>query len=274
MATAGRAELADFLRTRRARIGPDEVGLPVGARRRTPGLRREEVAQLAAVSPTWYTWLEQGRDVRPSAQVLEGIAEVLRLDFAERSYLFQLARGEAPPTLPPRQEPVPDYLRRLVEHLAAPAYLTNRRLDVLVWNAAASAVLGDFGQVPAEQRNSIWLVFTDPRRRTLLAEWQEVAQHLVALLRAASGYYAEDPRFAELVSALIDASPEFRKWWPDHDVAGRGAGRKLLNHPTAGRLALDHTTLVPDEAPELHLVLYTPADEATEAKLAKLRAAS
>jgi transcriptional regulator with XRE-family HTH domain len=267
-----RDELADFLRQRRASIQPEEVGLPGGGRRRTPGLRREEVAQLAGVGTTWYTWLEQGRDVRASMEVLEAIASALRLTPAERTHLVLLGRGEQPPPRRAPAERVSPTLRRLVENLGSnPAFILGQRWDYLAWNRAATVLLGDFGAVPKPERNHVWLTFMDPARRELFHDWKRSIRLLVARFRADSAHHVGDPSFEELVAALRASSPEFCKLWKRHEVAGTGVGRKEVDHPIAGRLVFEHAVFNPAEAPEQRLVLYTPLpDEDTPAKLAKL----
>jgi transcriptional regulator with XRE-family HTH domain len=271
-ADSRRAELADFLRQRRASLQPDAVGLPGGGRRRTPGLRREEVAQLAGVGTTWYTWLEQGRDVRASLEVLEAIAAALRLTPAERTHLFLLGRGEQPPPSRPPAERVEATTRRLIEHLGGnPAFILGRRWDYLAWNAAAVAILGDFGSVPKPERNHVWLTFMDPARRELFTDWEHSVRLMVARFRADSAHHVGDPSFEELISALNRGSPEFAKLWKRHEVAGTGAGRKEVNHPIAGRMVFEHAVFHPAESPEQRLALYSPLpDEDTPAKLARL----
>jgi transcriptional regulator with XRE-family HTH domain len=270
-----RAELADFLRARREGLQPADVGLPGGGRRRTPGLRREEVALLAGVGTTWYTWLEQGRDVRPSLEVVDALSGALRLTPAERGHLVVLARGEAPP--PPVIEPerVSPTVRRLIANLgASPAYLIGRRWDLLAWNDAYVAVFGDPMARPPEERNQVWLHFLDPGRRALVSDWSLGARRLIARFRADHARHLGDPAFERLVGALMDASPEFRRWWPRHEVLGTGEGRKDLRHPVAGRLAFEHAVFHHGESSDQRLLLYSPLpDHDTPAKLARLLAA-
>ena len=267
-----RDELADFLRQRRASVQPEQVGLPGGGRRRTPGLRREEVAQLAGVGTTWYTWLEQGRDVRASMEVLEAIAGALQLTPAERTHLVLLGRGEQPPPRRAPAERVAPTLRRLVENLGGnPAYILGRRWDYLAWNRAATEILGDLDAVPKPERNHVWLTFMDPARRELFTDWKRSIRLLVARFRADSAHHVGDPSFEELITALQASSPEFCKLWKRHEVADKGVGRKELNHPTAGRLVFEHAVFNPSESPEQRLILYTPLPEQdTPAKLAQL----
>jgi transcriptional regulator with XRE-family HTH domain len=267
-----RAELADFLRRRRESLKPGDVGLPNGGRRRTPGLRREEVAQLAGVGATWYTWLEQGRDVRASLDVLEALARALRLTQAERTHLLLLGRGEAPPPCKYQAERVSPTLRRMIDNLGAnPAYILGRRWDYLAWNRAASAVFGDLTPLPRSRRNHLWLFFMDPARRELHVDWERSARLLVAKFRADTARYLGDPDFEELIHALRQSSPEFCNAWARHEVAGTGEGRKTLNHPVAGTMVFEHAVFHPMEHPSQRLILYTPLNEdGTTEKLAEL----
>lgn len=269
-----RDELADFLRNRRASLQPEDVGLPNGGRRRTPGLRREEVAQLAGVGATWYTWLEQGRDVRASLEVLEALARALRLSPAERTHLVLLGRGEeAPPCRTPAERASPA-LRRLIDNLGAnPALILGRRWDYLGWNDAASALFGDLAELPRASRNHVWLMFMDPARREMMSDWERGARLLVAKFRADSARYLGDPQFEQLIHALRQSSPEFCAAWKRHEVARSGEGRKELRHPTAGTLVFAHSVFRPVEASEQRLILYSPLPEQdTPAKLARLLA--
>ncbi len=268
-----RAELADFLRTKRASLQPDDVGLPDGGRRRTPGLRREEVSLLAGVGTTWYTWLEQGRDVRASLDVLEAVSRALQLTPAERAHVILLGRGEeAPPCKPPIEEVSPT-LRQLVENTGpGPVYLLGRRWDYLAWNTSFERVFGwEPGPEPLS-RNHVWAWFMDPARRKLCAnDWGNSARLLVAKFRADSARHIGDPAFEELISALESSSPEFRKLWKRHEVAGSGEGRKELNHSLVGRLSFAHAVFHHGERTEQRLVVYSPmCENDTQAKLAQL----
>lgn len=267
-----RAQLADFLRARRDALQPTDVGLPGGGRRRTPGLRREEVAQLAGVGATWYTWLEQGRDVRASLDVLEALSSALRLTPAERAHLVMLGRGEEPPPPPVEPEHVSATLRRLIADLEPnPAYLLGRRWDFLAWNRAVTVLFGDLGALPPAKRNHVWLTFMDPKRRELLCDWEEGARSTVARFRTDYARHVGDPAFESLVAALLDQSPDFRRWWPRHEVLATGEGRKEIEHPVVGRLVFEHAAFRRAEATDQRLLLYTPVGEAdTSAKLDRL----
>jgi transcriptional regulator with XRE-family HTH domain len=253
-----RAELADFLRTRREALRPADVGLPAGGRRRTPGLRREEVAQLAGVGTTWYTWLEQGRDVRASVSVLDALATALDLTPVEHAHLIELGRGEevTPPCRPP--ERLDPSFQRLIENLGLnPASIIGRRWDLLAWNRAYAAVFGDPAAQPDGWRNTLWALFTDPGRRKLMTDWEDGARRAVARFRADHARHVGEPSFEALIAALNQASPEFRELWQRHEVATSGVGRKVLKHPVVGKLVFEHAVFKLEETPERRLVLYS-----------------
>jgi transcriptional regulator with XRE-family HTH domain len=269
--SARHAELTDFLRTRRAQVTPEQVGLEANGRRRTPGLRREEVAQLAGVGLSWYTWLEQGRDIHPSAHVLDAIARVLALDAAERAHLFHLARVELP--LPegdyPRQ--ASPELRAIVAGLVPhPAFVTGPRADLLAWNRPAVAVFTDFGAMPPEGRNLLRWLFADPARDHTAATWEDTAKHTLARFRAQHARRPDDPSFAALIEELSAASPEFRAWWPRHEVVAEQAGTKTIEGHALGTLRLHHLQSTPTSDPELRLTMYVPADAETRRILASI----
>jgi transcriptional regulator with XRE-family HTH domain len=258
---ARRREFGYFLRSRRERLTPASAGLPNGFRRRTPGLRREEVALLAGVGATWYTWLEQGRDVRPSAEVLTALADVLRLDPTERRHLFILAdrpHSQPPPSGP---EQVPDPLRRMLTSMAdQPAYVLGRRWDVLAWNDAAVAVFGDFGRLEGDARNLMHMMFANPAHRRLLEDWEQLAPLSLAMFRADSARYAGDPDFQRLIDLLTRDSAEFRAWWPRHDVVQQPSTVKRIRHPIAGRLVFEYMSLDVPDPPGMRFVVCTPCD--------------
>jgi len=250
-----REALAEFLRTRRERLSPEDVGLSSGGRRRTPGLRREEVALLANVGISWYTSLEQGRDAKPSEPVLEGIAEALRLSPEEEWHLFVLADRIPPPCIPPPVEEISPTLRRVLDDLrASPAYAISARGDLAHWNAAAEAVFGLSSGVPSHERNLLWQLFADPTSRERYASWEATAKMTLARFRADFARYPGDERFEDLVEDLRGESVEFREWWPRYDVAGEADGRKEIVHPDAGHIALEHTTLSPPGDPDLSIL--------------------
>jgi transcriptional regulator with XRE-family HTH domain len=263
---ARRAELADFLRQRRAQVAPARFGIESNGRRRTPGLRREEVAQLAGVGLSWYTWLEQGRDIKPSAQVLDALARVLELDAGERAHLFHLARVELP--LPDAEylHEAPAELRAFVDALVPhPAYLLSPRTDVLAWNRAATGVLGVPPAGPDGPPNLLWWLFTSTERRG--RQWDDTARATLARFRAEHARRIGDPGFARLIDALERSSERFRALWSEHEVMTGHLGTKVIEHPELGTLRLYHLQTIPAEHPDLRLTQFAPADDATRAAL-------
>lgn len=265
-------ELADLLRSRRQRLRPEDVGLPGGGRRRTGGLRREEVALLASISPTYYTFLEQGRDLRPSRQVLDSLAAALRLSAAERDHLHELVHHGTPPAGAPGAETLADGVGGLVDRLDPnPTYVTGRRWDVLASNRAARALWTDWPALPAGDRNMVWWMLTAPEAREFFVEWEREAGAQLARFRAAASRHPGDPDFAELIDRLHEASPQVREWWPRHEVAPLGSGSKLLRHPRLGVLRMRHVVLTVADAPEQKVVTFDPADGDRE-RIAELAA--
>ncbi|MFE9447115.1 helix-turn-helix domain-containing protein [Streptomyces sp. NPDC006739] len=236
-----RAELSEFLRTRRARLKPEDVGLPdFGRHRRVPGLRREELAQLAGVSVAYYTRLEQGNGRNVSAEVLGSIARALRLTDAEHAHLTHLAKPKQhKKKTAPRSQQVRGALRQLLDTMdGVPAYISGRHTDILVWNRMASAVFGDWSELPAQERNWARLVFLKPEYRELFVEWEQKAYDVVSILRMEAGCYPDDPRLSALVGELSVKSEEFRRLWATHDVREKSYGVKHLRHPLVGDLTL------------------------------------
>ena len=269
---ARRAELAQFLRTRRERISPQHVGLPPGTRRRTPGLRREELALLAGVGATWYTWLEQGRAITVSGQVLESLARVLQLNADERAHLFILAREQLPADPLPLTRTIDPALQLILDSIGIyPALVSNPRWDILAWNQAACRVLGDISALTSRQRHILWFIFTDPRYRAMLVDWEGAAQHALAFFRASTQRYVGEAWLTELVNGLKQASPAFREWWTRHDVQGVQTEYKHLIHPLVGQLVLQAKTFDVADHPDLRMIVYTPVlGTDTAAKLAGL----
>ena len=261
MSEAARRQLGEFLRSRRERIEPADVGLPPGLRRRTPGLRREEVAVLSGLSPTWYTYLEQGRDINPSSQVLESLAQVLKLSDDERRYLHSLVSPGEPVT------PAPDAAAAMIEqfvHLADdspfPVYGINLYSEVLAWNPAAADYYTDFGALSKGRRNMLRWMLEAPEARERLADWEEDTRAVVARLRAISASHDGDERLATMIGDLKLTSPEFATWWEDHDVLGHEGQLRRFNHPDHGertlRLLITHS---PDFEPAI-VVFHLPLD--------------
>lgn len=254
-----RTELGEFLRARRARVKPQDVGLPDYGRRRVPGLRRQELSMLAGVSVEHYTRVEQGRGVRASAQVLDAIADALGLSDAERAHLHDLAAPE--PSARGRQrarQRVAPGIARLVEQLHEhPAFVLGRRMDVLAWNPLAATLLGDFSQLDPRERNMARLVFLDEHTIALYPDWERVARETVAFLRRDSARDLDDPQLAELVGELSLKSEHFRRWWNTREVKDKASGTKRFAHASVGELELQYETLYPGAADDQALVIYT-----------------
>jgi transcriptional regulator with XRE-family HTH domain len=259
-----RREIADFLKTRRMRRQPEELGLPRGRRRRTPGLRREEVAAAAGVSAEWYTWLEQAREVRPSAQVLTRIGEALRLEPNETRHLLTLGGYAVPASGSdlPRSVSVSLRLQRLIDQLDyGPAWVFGERWDIVAWNRAASVIHGDLAPLQGIERNALYQLFLGGRMRSILVDWELHGRMCVAKLRATYASRVDDPWFNELVSLLRDRSVEFERWWNENDIETSQEGVKHYEHPEAGRLVFDYSVLevLDERMSSLRLVAYVPA---------------
>jgi transcriptional regulator with XRE-family HTH domain len=253
-----RHELSDFLRTRRAKIAPSDVGLPDGPRRRTPGLRREEVALLANIGTTWYTRLEQGLPINASADVLAAISRALRLTSDERRHLYLLA-GLPLTVAPQDEEHVSELMLRVLAALdPSPSYIRGRRWDVLAWNKAADA-LNDFSLATGPAGNLVWRLFRDTTLQCRLGDPACTRRRCVAQFRAVAAKYPNDPSFVDLIDDLKANSPEFRQLWAEHDVLGSTEGLKHFIHPQVGELILDHTTLELPGDGDIRMVVLTAA---------------
>jgi transcriptional regulator with XRE-family HTH domain len=257
-----RQELSDFLRSRRARVTPADAGLPVSPRRRAAGLRREEVAQLAGISVTWYTWLEQKRPIKVSGSTLDNLARVLRLDPVERIQLFQLALRQPVVDTASQQETVSPLLQRMLDQTPMPAFVLGRRWDVLAWNLAARAFLIDFQKISADERNLVWLYFTDPALRSMMVDWPTRAQGVIALFRCDYGRHAGDAYFVELVQRLITISPEFAEYWPRYDLLSMTEKSRQYRHPLVGSMVLDSMMFSVVEKPEQRVSVLLPSAKA------------
>jgi transcriptional regulator with XRE-family HTH domain len=255
--------LGVYLKDRRTKLDPAALGFPL-ARRRTPGLRREEVALRAHVSTTWYTWLEQGRGGAPSGAVLARIAQALMLTEAEREYLFLLALGRPPDVKFQLAEGVTPRLQRVLDSLETnPAYVKTATWDIVAWNRAAAAVLTNYGALPVEQRNILRLFFCNPEIRAKSARWESDAQFVVAAFRADAARAGASDTVKDLVDELCLISPEFHAMWLGNDVRSTyGETPKHVLHPIAGLIALEYSAFAVDGRPDLGLVIYTPATPA------------
>lgn len=260
-AYAKRREFGAFLKSRRDRLHPDDVGLANGFRRRTPGLRREEVAMLAGVGTTWYTWLEQGREVRPSHEVLVALAKTLKLNDAERRYLFELAGRPAPDSGPLAQVPAAPMLRMLRQLTNQPAYILGPRWDILAWNAAASALFGDYSKLDGDERNIMYMMFNNPDHKTMLTDWSEIAPTVLGMFRADCAPFAGNPDHDRLIATLLRESPDFRYWWKRHDVERYTSVNKRIRHPVAGPMVFEYNAFTSDDGHRMKLVVYTPLEQ-------------
>jgi len=258
-----RDELAHFLRRCRERISPDQVGLPLGGRRRTPGLRREEVAQLAGVGVTWYTWLEQARDIRASEQVLDALSRALQLDANERQHLYALAGAPSATTVLECNAIDPSMLVILEQMGTYPAAVVNGRYDILAYNSAYEALCGDLAALDFDQRNTMWLMFTSDFFRELLIDWETASRRCVAQFRAVMGEHITEPAWRSLVKRLQAASPTFCEFWEEHRVAPTANVIKQFRHPDLGVLRFNATSLFLSQRRGGRLIVYTPADEQT-----------
>ena len=262
--------LGTYLRDRRARLDPTAFGFPL-QRRRTPGLRREEVAQRANVSATWYTWLEQGRGGAPSADVLDRIARAMMLTDVEREHLFLLGLGRPPEARYHAPEGISPRLQRVLDTLKySPAFIRTATWDVVAWNRAAATVLTDYGTLPEGQRNVLRMMFRDSRVRAAQSNWRSVARYVVASFRADVARAGAARNVHSLVDELCATSPEFAAMWRDNDVQGHGDGVKVLHHPTAGPLSMEFSAFAVDGRPDLNMVIYNPATPADADKIRAL----
>jgi len=255
-----RTELAHFLRTRRERLSPAEgIALGVG-RRRTPGLRREEVAFMVGVSTSWYTWLEQGRDIVVSAQVLERLAQALLLSAEGRAHLFILARDEVPvPGTAADTLTIDAPTQQVLDAVSpAPAYVVNARWQVVAWNRIACRVFVDFATLSERERNLLRLLFTHPVVRERYEQWECIAEHMLALFRVSTARSVGEPWYTDLIAELSSASHEFQLWWPQHDIAKSPREVKALNHPLVGRLVFSPNPLQIANAPDCWMLVHTP----------------
>ncbi|GAA2474606.1 helix-turn-helix domain-containing protein [Streptomyces longisporus] len=254
-------ELGEFLKARRAEINPAELGLPhSGQSRRVPGLRREEVSVLAAISTDYYTRVEQGR-LQPSVPLLSELARVLRLSEDQRAYLFELAGKNVRHRGSDRRQVDPQLQRMLDDLSNTPAFVIGRHTEVVGWNRLAAALFADFGKIPEPERLYLRLLITEPAMRRLYADWEEVTRLAIAQLRMESARHPDDPRLAALVEELSARDPQFRQWWAAHDVALRTTGTKRLRHPVVGELTLDWHTLTCATDPDQHIIVWTAAPE-------------
>jgi transcriptional regulator with XRE-family HTH domain len=262
--------LGNYLKDRRAKLDPTAFGFPL-TRRRTPGLRREEVAPRANVSATWYTWLEQGRGGAPSADVLDRIARVMVLTDVEREHLFLLGLGRPPEVRYHAPDGITPRLQRVLDTLEySPAFIRTATWDVIAWNRAAAAALTDYSTLAEGQRNVLRMMFSDTRVRATQSNWQSVARYVMASFRADVARAGAARNVQSLVDELCATSPEFAAMWRDNDVQGHGDGLKVLHHPVAGQLSMEFSGFAVDGRPDLTMVIYNPATPADADKIRAL----
>lgn len=269
-----RRELANFLKSRRDRLQPEAVGLTTSSRRRTPGLRREEVAMLAGISIEWYTWLEQARNIRPSQDTLESISKALKLEPGETEYLLLLGGYQPSATIHSKTSVISPQLQRVLDRLeCTPAYIIGRRWDILGWNTPATLITGNPDELQGMERNCLWQIFFGSMR-SMMINWEEQARAEVAKFRADRAKYANYtcPWVDNFVETLREASPEFKKWWEQYDVRDWNSGVKHLNHPVYGLLSFEHTAfeIADRNYADLKLITYVPLPETDT--LSKLKA--
>lgn len=262
--------LGNYLKDRRARLDPAAFGLPL-TRRRTPGLRREEVAQRAHVSATWYTWLEQGRGGAPSADVLDRIAGALMLTQVEREHLFLLGLGRPPEVQYQTSDGVSPRLQKVLDALELnPAIVKTPTWDVIAWNKAAAAVLTDYSQLPPGKRNILRIIFGDPQSRARQSSWEDVARFVVAAFRADAARLGASDQVEMLVAELSAQSPDFAAMWRENDVRDFGEGTKQMQLPRGGSVGLEFSSFAVAGRPDLGLVIYSPATPKDAEKIRKL----
>ncbi|EGG43712.1 DNA-binding protein [Streptomyces griseoaurantiacus M045] len=266
-----RTELREFLRSRRARVTPEDVGIPATVRRRTPGLRREEVAQLAGIGITWYTWLEQGRPINVSSQVLDAVARTLFLSAAEREHLYRLAEVPQPPAISDPPIELPDHLDSVLGALdPLPAMLVDGRTDVLRWNRAYAALHPALVSAPPGRRNTLWQLFAAPEEQPRIVNREEQAPEAVAGFRYRYSQNAGDARWQDFVARLCTASPLFSRLWATHDVAPPHLCDKRYDIPGIGEVSLRATSMELTDHPGVRLVVQTPTDESSRENVDRL----
>ena len=265
MTNGGR--LGTYLKDRRGKLDPATFGFP-SERRRTPGLRREEVAQRANISPTWYTWLEQGRGGAPSTDVLDRIARALMLTDVEREHLFLLGLGRPPEARYRKDDGVTPRLQRVLDALEpTPALIRTATWDVVAWNRAATVMLFDYGAVPPRERNVLRFIFLDPRVRDVHYDWESVARFVVSAFRVDAARAGAAAEVEPLVDELCQLSPEFKAMWRDNEVLSHGEAVKHIRHPVLGPIAFEYSAFAVDGRPDLSLLIYNPATPADAEKI-------
>jgi transcriptional regulator with XRE-family HTH domain len=268
--TAQRIQLSEFLKSCRARLQPTAVGLPQASRRRTPGLRREDVAALAGLSATWYTWLEQGRDVRASDRVLESLSRTLRMSPEERDYLFLLAQNRTPPLSRQAAEDVSPAVQRTLDALSVPALVITLRWDIVYWNRMYAAVIRNYDSTPAADRNLVKLLMVHPEYQTDQVQYEAMAARIVAKLKMDYSQAGGESEFEGLIQELRELSPLFMRLWDRPEITARSEGVHLVRHPRLGDIALEHTSYQVEGAHTLRALIYAPENAASAHKIAAI----
>jgi transcriptional regulator with XRE-family HTH domain len=268
--TLQRVQLSDFLKSCRARTMPAAVGLTPAARRRSKGLRREDVAALAGLSATWYTWLEQGRDVHPSERVLERLSGALGLSPAERDYLFMLTQKRPPPLAPAVVEEVRPAVRRMLDSVNVPALVHTRRWDVIAWNQIWTRCFPDFGTRPANERNLLKILLTEANFQRDPMEQEDIARRVLAKVRLDYSQSADDPAFDRLIEELTAVCPIFHRLWRSSEIVNCSEGVYTTSYPDIGEIAFEHTSYTIEGSAHLRLLLFCPADAASGRNLTRL----
>jgi transcriptional regulator with XRE-family HTH domain len=268
--TLQRVQLSDFLKSCRARTTPTAVGLTPASRRRSKGLRREDVAALAGLSATWYTWLEQGRDVHPSERVLERLSGALGLSPAERDYLFMLTQKRPPPLVPAGGEEVRPAVRRMLDSVNVPALVHTRRWDVIAWNQIWTRCFPDFGTRPANERNLLKILLTAADFQRDPSEHEDIARRVLAKVRLDYSQSADDPAFDRLIEELTAACPIFHRLWRSSEIVNCSEGVYTTSYPDVGEIAFEHTSYTIEGSAHLRLLLFCPANASSDRNLSKL----
>lgn len=258
--TPRREQLGDFLTTRRRALSRTSLGLPPTVRRSDIGLSREEVSTLAGVSSSWYTWLEQGRDINVSRQVLLAVARVLQLTSAEADYVLALAEPDTDHTVI-AHDTAPSHLTRLIDSMTFPAFIVATDWTIAAWNEAYAWLYPPISDIDPVDRNLLWLIYTDARLRELLPDWERTSRSFLAEFRTESGVRLSSPAHRAIVDRLREASDDFRGQWAEHAIERFTSRRRQFRHPESGMLEFEHHRLVPSDAIDLHVVLYVPVPE-------------
>ena len=265
-------QLSEFLKSCRGRLAPATVGLPATGRRRTAGLRREDVAALAGVSVTWYTWLEQGRDVRASDRVLESLSQTLRMSVEERDYLFSLAQHRSAPIRPAQSIEISPAVRRTLDALNLPALVMTLRWEVVYWNWMMAAAIRDYGAMPPAERNLIKILLMSPERRAHAADYEAMARRILSKLRVDYGQAGADPAFDALIDEMDEICPIFQQLWRTPEITGHSEGVHTERHPRLGDITFAQSSYVVEGAAHQRVVIYAPYDPGSAKKLAELNA--